>query len=364
MKPGVQGEGMERGQHQPMRFSWCIPVPTPKLEYMYAGARKAEACGFWSIWYADHTVMLPPSGGAVYEAWGFLTALAMKTQTINLCTGVSDPHRVHPAIMAQKVATLDQISGGRAMIGLGFGEAMNLDMYGLPRNASLTKMREFIQCLRLLWRKRRKAKFHGKYFDLDRAYLQVHPIARTIPVYLAANGPKSRHMAGELADGWYPFFENPALYARHHAEVVAGIRETKNPEEKLAGYDFSYNCFVAIADDHQAALDRVQFFKSMCLTMGHKFNEAYNLALPTNLTVHNFTMDSEGSDALMGCMDDIPDRALEEFNVIGTVDEVIAQVERFQQAGCNHLVLMNRGPDVDHVYEVIRDKVIPYFNET
>ncbi|MHA1733228.1 MAG: LLM class flavin-dependent oxidoreductase [Promethearchaeota archaeon] len=346
-----------------MKFSWCVPVPTPRLELMYAGARKTEECGFHSICYADHTVMIPPSGGQVYEAWAFLTALATMTSKVKLWTGVSDVHRVHPAIMAQKVATLDVISGGRAMIGLGFGEAMNLDMYGIPRNASLTKMREFVEVLRLLWRKRRKAKFSGKFFTLDRAYLQVHPVGKTIPVYIAANGVKSRELTGEIGDGWYPFFENPDIFATHREDVVRGIKRGKKPEEKLESFDYSYNCFVAIADDHEAALDRVRFFKSSCLTMGHKFNEAYGLSLPTNLTIHNMTMETDGADELLACVEDVPDRALEEFNVVGTPDEVIAQVERFQKAGCTHLVLMNRGPDIDGVYETIRDVVIPYFRE-
>ncbi|GAB4322227.1 MAG: 5,10-methylenetetrahydromethanopterin reductase [Promethearchaeota archaeon] len=345
-----------------VKFSWCVPVPTPGLELMYAGAAKAEACGFWSIWYADHLTMIPPGGGQVFEAWSFLTALACKTKRVKLCTGVSDVHRIHPAVMAQKVATLDQISGGRAMIGVGLGEAMNLDAYGLPRSASLGKLREFVEVMRLLWGKRRKATFEGSHFNLKRAYLQVHPVGH-VPVYVAANGPKSRRLAGEVGDGWYPFFESPETFAKHKRDVDAGISASKDPEEKAGRYDYAYNCFVAVADDHDAAVERLRFFKSMCVSMPQKFNEAYGLDLPTNLHLHDVTMESEGADALLSCADQVPDRALEDFNVAGTVDEVIAQVERFQKAGCTHLVLMNRGPDVNRVYEVFRDEVIPAFQD-
>ena len=86
--------------------------------------------------------------GTCYDAYCFLTSLAMVTKKIKLCTGVSDCHRFHPALMAHKVATLDQISNGRAMIGLGAGEAMNIDMYGLNRNKSVTKLREYINLMR------------------------------------------------------------------------------------------------------------------------------------------------------------------------------------------------------------------------
>jgi len=135
-----------------MRFSFHIPVPTPRLEYMYEGVKKAEESGFFGIFYADHTTMSPQKGtGTCYDAYCYLTALAMITKKVKLCTGVSDCHRFHPALMAHKVATLDQISNGRAMIGLGAGEAMNIDMYGLSRRRSVSKLREYIILLRKFW---------------------------------------------------------------------------------------------------------------------------------------------------------------------------------------------------------------------
>jgi len=127
-----------------MRFSFHIPVPTPRLEYMFKGTKMAEECGFFGVFYADHTVMLPPGPGTCYDAYCFLTSLAMITKKIRLCTGVSDCHRFHPALMAHKVATLDQISNGRGMIGLGAGEAMNIDMYGIERKNSVSKLRDKI----------------------------------------------------------------------------------------------------------------------------------------------------------------------------------------------------------------------------
>ncbi|TFG00866.1 MAG: LLM class flavin-dependent oxidoreductase, partial [Promethearchaeota archaeon] len=137
-----------------MKFSFSIPVPTPRLEYMIDGSKKAEACGFHSIFYADHTTMLN-SPGTCYDALCFLTALAMETSKLKLCTGVSDCHRFNPALMAHKFATLDVISKGRAMIGIGAGEAMNIDFYGLNRERSVIKLREYIEIIRKFWTKKR-----------------------------------------------------------------------------------------------------------------------------------------------------------------------------------------------------------------
>ncbi|MFX0164942.1 MAG: LLM class flavin-dependent oxidoreductase [Promethearchaeota archaeon] len=343
-----------------MKFSFSIPVPTPRLEYMIEGVKKSEACGFDAVFYADHTTMLPPGPGRCFDAYIFLTALAMVTNKIKLCTGVSDCHRFHPALMAHKVASLDVISNGRAMIGIGAGEAMNIDIYGLKRERCLSKLEEYIKLLRSFWTKRRinlDSQFWG---NLRNAYIQIKPVQKTPPIYLAANSPKTRILTGEIGDGWYPIVETPKTYKENCEEVKEGAKKIgRDPAE----IDYVLNCFIAIDDGHpEKARERCEFFKGSYLVNPTKTNQAYpGLNLPENLTIHNFLMDSEGAAELMESIDCLPDSILDDMNCIGTTDDVIASIEKFKNAGATHFSFMNRGPDVNKVYDIFKEKIIPYF---
>lgn len=345
-----------------MKFSFSIPVPTPRLRYMIDGAKKSENCGFDSVFYADHTIMLPPGPGVCFDAFTFLTALAMETNKIRLCTGVSDCHRFHPALMAHKVASLDVISNGRAMIGIGAGEAMNVDIYGLSRSRSVSKLREYIELLRKFWIKKSVNLVSEFWGTIKNAYIQLKPIQKSPPIYIASNSPKTRKITGELGDGWFPIVETPRTYKENITEVINAAKEAGRDPSKI---DYVYDCFVAIDDeDPQKAIERCKFFKASYLINPTKTNQAYpNVNLPENLTIHNFLMDSEGADDLLKCMDRLPDTILEDMNCIGTTEVVIASIEKFKEAGATHLALMNRGPDVNKVYKIFKSKIIPYFDE-
>lgn len=345
-----------------MRFSFNIPVPTPRLEYMFEGTKKAEECGFFGVFYADHTVMLPPGPGTCYDAYCFLTALSMITKKIKLCTGVSDCHRFHPALMAHKVATLDQISNGRAMIGIGAGEAMNIDMYGLDRKNAVSKLREYIILMREFWTKKKVSRNSEFWGEIKKAYIQIKPIQKTPPIYIAANGPKTRQLAGELADGWYPLYQPPWLYKTKQKEISDAAKATGRDPTDI---DYVYDCFVAIDDeDPDNAIKRCEFFKSSYLINAFITNEAYpNLDLPEDVNVHDFEMSSINTLDYLSNLDKLPETILEDTNCLGSVDDVISSIEKYKQAGATHMSLMNRGPDTNKVYEIFRDKIIPYFKE-
>ncbi|MFX0136875.1 MAG: LLM class flavin-dependent oxidoreductase, partial [Candidatus Hodarchaeota archaeon] len=290
---------------------------------IFTQAEKAEACNFHTVFQPDHTVLM---GGPIPEAWTLLGALAIKTKTVKLCTAVSDTHRNHPAIMAQKVATLDQISNGRAMLGLGVGEAMNCDRLGIPRTPSMKKLREYIEVVRLLWRKRR-VKYSGKYFQLKKGCIDIKPIKNHIPIYIAANGPKMCELTGEIGDGWLPAYMSPKLFAERRKYVENGIKKSEEPEKKLETFDFGLFTFTLISDDHQAIMKKLQYLKIAYCSIPNNINAAYNLDIPKDL---HFALSEKEPD--QDLMNKIPDRAIEELNIIGTVDECIAQIERFQKA--------------------------------
>jgi phthiodiolone/phenolphthiodiolone dimycocerosates ketoreductase len=345
-----------------MKFGYLIPVPTPRFEYMFDGTRKAEESGFDSVFYADHTVMLPPGSGNCYDAFSFLGALTTITQKLKLCTGVSDCHRFHPAFMAHKVATIDQLSKGRAMFGIGAGEKMNIDMYGLNRDKSLTKLREYVEIMRAFWTKRRvnrKSEFWG---EIKKAYIQLRPVQKSPPIYIAANGPKTRQLVGEIGDGWYPYAEAPWTFKVNKKEVVVAAKKVGRDPESI---DYVYDCAIAIDDDDpEKAIKKCEGTLGSYLLNPVKTNQMYpNLNLPLEYNIHNFDMSDRDAGSVFSKIDQLPESILQDANCVGTTDDVIASIEEFKKAGATRMVMMNRGPDIDKVYEIMKSKIIPYFKE-
>jgi len=342
-----------------MKFGNIIPIPIPSIESIFEQTKKAEESGFDTIFYGDHTVSGGP--GMCFDAYNTLSALAMITK-LQLGTAVSDCHRFHPALMAHKVATLDQISSGRALFGIGSGEKINVDMYGMSRAKALSKLREYIELVRQFWSKKKVSKKSEFWGDIKRAYIQIKPIQKTPPIYVAANGPKSRQLTGELGNGWFPVLETPWTYKENKKEIVEATKKVgRNPDE----IDYALQIWVAIDDDNpEKAVKACEAIRLLFLVAGaEKLNQIYpTLNLPTDVNVFNYDMNSDISK-ILAYKDKLPESMLNDTICLGTTDDVIASIEKFKEAGVTHMAFWNSGPDINKVFESFRDKIIPYFKE-
>lgn len=146
----------------------------------------------------------------VAEAWGrdafsLLTQLAERTKRIKLATGIVNYYSRTPAALAQHFATLDELSGGRMIIGLGASSANVIEhFHGVKFRPALARMRETVQIINMLMAGQ-KLVFHGKAFNLDRGFrLRFEPVRQHIPVYIASFRPKAVKAVAEIADGWMP----------------------------------------------------------------------------------------------------------------------------------------------------------------
>ncbi|MGE0824714.1 MAG: LLM class flavin-dependent oxidoreductase [Candidatus Binatia bacterium] len=156
----------------------------------------ADAVGVHSAW--------------VPEAWGrdaftILAVLADRTQKIQLGTAIVNTYSRTPAALTQHFATLDELSGGRMIIGLGTSGPQVIEhFHGIKFNPPLTRMKEYIEIINTLMRNE-PLKYSGKVFNLQRGFtLRFTPVRNHIPIYLATLNAKSVKMTAELADGWLP----------------------------------------------------------------------------------------------------------------------------------------------------------------
>src|SRR5438034_3559109 len=189
-------------------------------------AQRAEALGFESVW-------MPEAYGT--DAVSILGALAARTQRIRLGTGIVNVFSRTPALRGQTAATLDLISGGRFILGLGTsGHQVVSGWHGMPFDQPLVRMRETIAIVRQVLRRERLI-FEGEVFRLDKGLkLLARPVRDTVPIYLATLTPGGLRLTGELADGWIPTLFAPEHMNLFRSQLQAGARAAGRPLETLA----------------------------------------------------------------------------------------------------------------------------------
>lgn len=191
-----------------MKFSlW--PTPLHPADDIIAEARWADTTGWHSLWFADH--YMPDTGttetasGVMQEAWAILAAWAAVTETVRLGTLVSPTTVHHPAILANRSATIDQISHGRFTLGLGAGWQVNEHhAYGIdllePKDR-VDRFDEAIQITRSLLSQDRTS-FAGSHFTVTDAPCDPKPVQEQLPIVVGTRGPRMMRIAARHADQW------------------------------------------------------------------------------------------------------------------------------------------------------------------
>jgi F420-dependent oxidoreductase-like protein len=229
-------------------------------------ARRAEALGFESIW-------MPEAYGT--DAVSILGALAARTERIHLGTGIVNVFSRTPALLAQTAATLDLISGGRFILGLGTsGHQVISGWHGIPFDQPLQRMRETIAIVRQVLRRERLT-FDGEVFHLDKGLkLLARPVRETVPIYLATLTPGGLRLTGELADGWIPTLFAPEHMDVFRPELEAGARITGRSLDSLA---IAPHVPVSIDEDRARAREALKPWVALYVGgMGSRTKNFYN----------------------------------------------------------------------------------------
>ncbi len=194
------------------RFAYFCGHEQWHPEELVAHAVLAEKAGFDLVVVSEHFHPWVDDVSASGFAFSTIGAMAAATERIGFATGVTTPlFRYHPAVVAQAAATLDRLSGGRFILGVGTGENINEGPLGYvfpnyaERNARMTESLEIMR--RLL--DGEKLTFDGEFYVTDRAKLYSPPLG-PVPILMAAGGPKSATLAGEMAQGVVTSVKDPA----------------------------------------------------------------------------------------------------------------------------------------------------------
>lgn len=207
-------------------------------------ARIAEDAGFDSLWVTERYFH--------EETFSMLGYLAARTERIRLGVGVVNPYTRNPALLGMGAATLDRLSGGRMMLGIGRSDdEVIAGRMGMEYRAPLSRLRGTVASLRRMWNGERVSdEFAG--VSLTNVGLAIHPVQDALPIYLAAIGPRALRLAGEVADGVLLNAYAPVEYIRW---AVNEVREAaSNAGRKPASIDITCMLIVRLTDDPDAML--------------------------------------------------------------------------------------------------------------
>jgi len=335
-----------------------IMIRPSRYEQMVEHATLADRLGFDSVWVPDH-VILENFRSVSLEAWSLLSALAVRTKKVTLGTSVTDPYRRHPAVLAQTVATLDQISGGRATLGLGAGEAMNVDPFSIPKDRRIARIKETIEILRRLWIGE-ITDYDGEIFRLSKAFIQVPLVQKpSIPIYLAANSPKTRRLVGLYADGWLAEMMSPSRYEADIREVEDAARKAGRSINQI---DVVCVVTTALSENYDEARAAALLQAKRRFLWWPRQLQLYGYTVTGEFDWNHLTVNKETSERIGRRIPEVPDEPCEEITIFGTPEDCIERIEKYLKYGVTHFEF-----EIVSTYEktcqLLAQKVIPYFTE-
>lgn len=293
-------------------------------------AKLAEASGFDFVEMSDHYHPWLDSQGHSPFAWTVLGAIAAETDRIGLATGVTCPTvRYHPAIIAQAAATLAIVSDDRFTLGLGAGERLNEHVVGrgFPAVAERQEMlREALEIIRLLWEGGYRS-YRGEYLDLEDA--RVFDLPEKLPaIAVAAGGPDAAELAAELGDGLFG--------TEADAELLGAYRDAGGSGPRYGEVGLAW------AEDEEQAV-RAAFESSKWSLTGWKVMS--ELPNPVNFEASAKYVRPEDVAVQMPCGPEVAKH--------------VAAVRAYEDAGYDHVVLMDNGPDPDGFMDFFTKELKP-----
>jgi F420-dependent oxidoreductase-like protein len=301
-----------------------------------AAVRSAEELGYDSVWTAEAY----GSDAASVLAW-----LAGQTSRIKLGSAIFQIPGRSAAMTAMTAATIDQLSGGRMILGLGTsGPQVSEGWHGQRFGRQLLRTREYFDVVRMALARERVV-YDGQTLKLPlpdgpgkALKLTIAPVQERIPIYLAAIGPRNTELAGEIADGWLPTFFSPEHVGLFGPRLEAGAARAGR---SLDEFEIAPQVSVHIADDLQSARDFMR--PALALYVGGMGSREKNFY---NTLVREYGFESAAREIqdlyLSGKRDEaigaVPDELIDLVSLVGPRELVAERLAAYREAGVGTLL--------------------------
>jgi len=279
----------------PIRFGAFL-MPHPPDE-QFAIARRVDALGYDSIWTGDHVSFHHP----LYESLTLLASYIGVTSRVRLGVGVYLLALRHPTIAAKITSTLDTLSGGRLIFGVGVGgeNPKEFEASGISRAERGARVTEGIEVVRTLWRDS-PASFEGRFTRFEGVSIDPKPVQKPAPpIWIGGRSDAALARAGRHGDGWLSYVVQPSRYKQSLAKIEAAAAMAGRPFD---GFARAHLTFITIGRDYESA-ERVWVER-----LSRRYAQDFG-------------------------------PLAKKYGVIGTAEQCAEQLAGFVEAGCSYFVL-------------------------
>ena len=282
--------------------------------------KRLEAVGYDSVWTGDHMSFHNP----IHESITLLASYAPITTRIKLGVGVYLLALRSPAVAAKQAATLDVLSGGRLIFGVGVGgeNPKEFELCGIPHKERGARVNEGIDAVRALWRDT-PASFHGRFTRFDAVSIDPKPVQQPPPIWIGGRSDAALARAGRQGDGWMSYVVQADRYAQSLDKIRAAAAKAGRSMERFTA---AHLVFITVGRDYEAAK------RAWVSVLSKRYAQDF-------------------------------EPLAKRYGVIGTPEQCAEQLERFRAAGCNYFVMGAIGDPRDErlQLETIAAEIIPRF---
>jgi F420-dependent oxidoreductase-like protein len=317
-------------------------TPDQQLELV----REAEQAGWHSVWAAEAY----GSDAATVLAW-----LAANTERIRIGSAIFQMPARSPAMTAMTAATLDHLSNGRLILGIGSsGPQVAEGWHGQRFGKQLLRTREYVEVLRKALA-RERLEYEGEYYELPlpggpgkALKLMIGPLQERIPIYIAAIGPKNTALTGEIADGWMPTLLSPEHIGefKEHLEEGAG----RAGRELDGSFDIAPHVNVSIDDDVGRAQDVMRPYLALYVGgMGSREKNFYNALVrrygfeDAAREVQDLYLEGKKDEAAAA----LPAELIDQTALCGPKERIAERLEVYREAGVGTIITTPMSFDTD-----------------
>ena len=330
-----------------IKISVMLTGSYPMHDYVRMG-RLIENYGFDELHVADDLIMRP--------AWPILTLIGQHTERIALGPAIVTPQVAHPVYHATNLAALDELTGGRAVCGVGRGGLNTLIGIEKPHK-TIQLLREAVTVMRKVIA-RDATPFTGEFFSTtSKLLLHHHPVRSEIPIFIGTWGPKISQLGGEIATGIKAdCVADPGYLGRLRENVHAGARKAGRDPEKS---EIIVGPLCSISTNRAAAVSTMKQLLAIFMPFTSPMKEAHGIDQDSIEKANAAYLEGDHEKAESF----VPDEAVRAFSLTGTPDDVIPQIEALIDAGATHIAFgPPHGPDFYETIQLLGENVLPYFH--
>ncbi|MEM3506154.1 MAG: 5,10-methylenetetrahydromethanopterin reductase [Candidatus Bathyarchaeia archaeon] len=309
-------------------------------------AKLAEESGIDYVWVADESPSAP-----FRDVFVVLAAIAHATEKVKIGTAVCNPYTRHPALLAFSIATIDELSNGRAVLGIGAGGSLTLRPLGIPMwNKPLTAIREAITVIRKLF-DGETVTFEGKIIRAYNVKLFTKP--KKIPIYMAARGDGMLKLLGELADG--ALLSSPILHIKYELERIK--EGCKKAGRRLNEIEIGNATPFSVSMNKEKAKEAV---KSHCTFMISDFPLKALESVGISKEEQEIVREAFKKGGIEKAKDLITLEMVNALTISGTPEECVPKFKDQIKAGVNQIIFSSPyGPSIEEAFKLIKEEIIP-----